>query len=94
MFSYNLPFVLISYISCRLARQREYARGRRAAVRSQSETTTAEPGQLQHYANHLSPSESINLEITEQFHAAMATLANVQCNVCLERFPSVKTDAL
>ena len=64
-------------------------------MRSQGETTTAEPGQLQHCANHLSPSESINLytsKITErlrQFHAAMATLANVQCDVCLERFLSL-----
>ena len=68
-------------------------------MRSLGQTITTEPGQRQHYANHLSPSENINLdtsEITErlqQFHAAMATLANVQCDVCLERFPSVKADA-
>ena len=43
---------------------------------------------------------SINLEVDnsevtqklQEFHITLATLANVECNVCLERFPSVKTD--
>ena len=79
-----------------MARQREYTRDRRATLRSQHETATVEPRLRQQDNRHLS--ESINLgdsEVTQrlqQFHATLATLANVQCDVCLERFPSVKAD--
>lgn len=67
-----------------------------ATLRSQCETATVEPRLQQQDTSHLS--ESINLgdsEVTQklqQFHATLATLENVQCDVCLIRFPSLTAD--
>ncbi len=80
---------------------REYERNRRASMSTvQCEALIEEPRQQQQNTNNLSPSQSINLEVDDsevtqrmqQFHTTLTALANVLCDVCLERYPCIKAD--
>ena len=80
-----------------MARRREYDRNRCAAMSTaQCEALIKEPRQRQQNTNNLSPSQSIKLilklMIQQQFHTTLTALANVLCDVYLERFPYIKAD--